>query len=417
VFFQAPSGVVDPGSIRRVYAHNYSRRLPYYGPDGEMSRMVSNRDRHDLDSAVRNTARIVGEDIDSRARLQPGDRPLRVSSVSSGYFELLGLRPALGRFFAPHESGRADGAPVAVIGDAFWRRELGADPKAIGKPVRVDNVVYSILGVAPRGFQGLDLDAIDLWLPLPNRPTTWISAVARLEPGADPGVLDQRLTAQYRRTHAGDPYVEQRSEIVTGPILAARGPPGVKYRMGLIPDRSLALLPRLAGLGLVVVVIATANVGSLLLMRAIRRRREIAVRLALGVSRLRLVSQLFTETTILAVMASVIALLLARLTGHLLRAQLSYTDWPTSVVDQRVVVFALLIAIASGGLAGLAPAAFALRSDVIAGLKTSVSDPLRGGATIRVGLLVAQSALCMALRLRRRVSPESPTRYALRSRF
>jgi predicted permease len=163
-----------------------------------------------------------------------------------------------------------------------------------------------------------------------------------------------------------------------------------------MPERSISLLPRLGLLGAMVLIIATVNVASLLLMRALRRHREIGIRVALGIPIGRLVRQLITESLLLALVAGGIALAVANVTGGLLRAQLSTLRWTETVVDQRAIWFGLGVAIVAGVAAGMAPALFALRTDVITSLRHA-SGMTPGGNGMRTALLVTQAALCTAL--------------------
>jgi putative ABC transport system permease protein len=314
VFFQAPPGVTDPDGIWRLYAQRISRLRPSDSA-GQITPFLRTRDLLDLQQAAGGTAQLVGYDLDRGTRLEPSHQQVRTTFVSPGYFEVVGVRPALGRFFAPDEN-RVPGppSPAIVISDAYWRHQFASAPDVVGKTLRVDETTYTIVGVAPPDFEGLELEVTDLWAPLNNvqgGDISWLRVVARVEHGRDPGVVAQRLTRQYRAAHLGDPDVGDRSTIITAPILASRGPAlaGVSvHRIPGMSERSLALLTRLAGVGFVVALIAIANVASLLLMRAMRRQREIAVRLALGISRTRLLAQLVTESVILAVMAGAAAL-------------------------------------------------------------------------------------------------------------
>src|SRR5581483_2672410 len=199
-------------------------------------------------------------------------------------------------------------------------------------------------------------------------------------------------------THRDDPKIEAGSRIIAGPLLASHGPTlTFMNRIMRMSDRYVLLLTRLAAVGLIVLVIASANVASLLLMRAIRRRREIAIRVALGASRWRVIAQLMTESLVLAVAAGSVALLVALWTGSILRTQLSSgLRWTHTVVDVRLVAFAGVLTVVSGVAAGLAPAWFAFRTDVHSSLKSGSGGTI-AGSRLHVGLLVAQAALCMAL--------------------
>jgi predicted permease len=404
LFIQPPPGLDDPGELRRIYAHNYSKQRSWYGPDGHVTPLMKTPDLVALDNAARGTARIGGDYLYYRGKLEPDDKQVLITYTSPGYFDLLGVRAARGRLFSADEDRPGTRAPVAVISDAFWQRHFLGNSNALGQTLRVDGTTYTIVGIAPREFEGLELDVVDFWTPMSNAAGGWnkqdaIRLIARVAPGRSDGALEQMLTAAYRREHAGDPDVEDSSSIIVAPILAARGPAAagnlLTPRMSV---RNKSLLTRLAGVGFVVLLIAIANVASLLLMRALRRSREIAIRLALGVSRRRLLAQLAIESALLALLAGGAALFIAMLASKALRLRLAGSvRWTDAIVDQRLVLFALATSVAAGIAAGLAPAVTALRTDVTRALKSTSGGSTRAGSALRTGLLVAQSGLCMAL--------------------
>ena len=413
VFIQAPPGVVKPDEMRRLYARIFYVRGPNYGPTGRVMPNLSTRDLQALTEATRGTARLAGNHLGYAAHLNGNDRLVRQTFVSPRYFDLLGIRPSLGRFFTPDED-RITGAPmpVVVLSHAFWRTQFGGDTTIVGRSIRLDDDNYTVVGIAAREFEGIELEVTDLWLPLTNiagGDITFLKVIARLEPGASDAKLNQLLATGFRRGRANDPDVADSSLAFAGSFFAAKGPELVGVggmsttgtviagsRIRGMSDRSTALLPRLGLLGIVVLVIATANVASLLLMRALRRRREIGIRVALGIPLGRLMGQLVIESLLLSLIAGGIALAVANATGGVLRSQLSGIRWTETVVDHRAVWLGLGIAVIAGVAAGLAPALFAMRTDVITSLRSSPGITPAGNGT-RTALLVTQAALCTAL--------------------
>lgn len=413
VFLQAPPGVAKPDRMRRLYARIFYVRGPNYGPTGRVMPNLSTRDLEALAEATRGTARLAGDYLGYAGRLNGVSRRTRMTYITPGYFGLLGIRPALGRFFTPDED-RITGAPmpVVVLSHAFWRSQFGGDSTIVGQSLRLDDDIYTVIGIAAREFEGIELEVTDLWLPLTNiagGDITFLKVIARLEPDASDAKLNQLLAAGFRRGRANDSDVADSSLAFAGSFFAARGPDLVGVggmsttgtviagsRIRGMSDRSTALLPRLGLLGVVVLVIATANVASLLLMRALRRRREIGIRVALGIPVGRLMGQLITESLVLALIAGGIALAVANATGGVLRSQLSGIRWTETVVDHRAAWLGLGIAVIAGVAAGLAPALFAMRTDVITALRSS-SGITPAGNGMRTALLVTQAALCTAL--------------------
>ena len=413
VFLQAPPGVANPGQMRRLYARIFSVRGPDYGPTGRVVANLGTRDLLALGEVTRGTARLAGDHLAYAGRLNGVGRRTGMTYVSPGYFGLLGIRPAFGRFFTPDED-RITGAPepVVVLSHAFWRSTFGGDSTIVGRSLRLDDETYTVIGIASHEFEGIELEVTDLWLPLTNiagGDITFLKIIARLEPDASDAKLNQLLATGFRRARANDPDVADSSRAFASSFFAAKGPglvgvfgtlatgaPFVGSRIRGMSEASVALLPRLGLLSGVVLIIATANVASLLLMRALRRRREIGTRIALGAPVSRLMGQLITESLVLALIAGAVALVVANATGGVLRAQLSTLRWTDTVVDDRAVWLGLGVAVIAGIAAGLAPALFAMRTDVITSLRSSSGITPAGNGT-RTALLVTQAALCTAL--------------------
>jgi predicted permease len=330
--------------------------------------------------------------------------------VSWDYFGALGIEPALGRTFLPEEDEAFGTHPVAILSHATWERQFGSDPGILGATIRINDYPFTVIGVAPQGFNGL-VTAVEpaLWAPLamaeralpytPNiesRVDPWLQLVGRLRPGV--AVSDARaaldvLAANLALEH---PNLNRGKGIVLEALDSSRlGAPEAT-------DGARAVMTILMGVVGFVLIIACLNVAAVQLARATGRGREIALRQAVGASRWRIVRQLLVESTVLALLAGAVGLWVAALAIDGLSALRPQTEMPLQIqlhLDGRVLGFTLLLTVAAGFLSGLAPALQALRPSQSTALKEQGYSLSRGRASARwqSGLVVAQIALSLAL--------------------
>ena len=342
-----------------------------------------------------------------------GDEHVRAQLVSCDYFRVLRVATALGRTFAPDECEREGGAPVAVVSDGFWRRALGGAPTAVGRSIVLAGRPFTVVAVAEAGFAGTTIDAAEVWVPLSMRgvidegrgarpeesPTlatrdfSWLALVGRLAPGATPARAKAELEAAARRANErlGDRTATvsvDRGAYLTGPEAREQG--------------SIVAIGILA-VGALVVLMACANVMNLLLARAAARRREIAVRLAIGASRGRLVRQLLVESLLLALAGGALGLLIANELPRVVLA--AFPGFGTRIdlsLDPRIVLYALGLTTATALVFGLAPALQATRvgPSLVLGSGSSLASSMRGlrESKLRsrlVGVQVAGSLLLL----------------------
>ena len=335
-------------------------------------------------------------------------RTIRGSLVSGGFFGMLGVSPALGRFFSESDDDLVDGAPVAVLGHDFWRSEFGGDRDVLGRDIRLGRTTYTIIGVAPDGFSGVDLHRVDVWLAMSvaaretidekfheARFVVWTQVLGRLAPGASSERANVEATRMWHSYIRGGSESDAAEELAEQPRVEVAS---VMRERGPNRTDGSRIAVWLAGVAAIVLVIACANVANLLLARAMRRRREIAVRLALGVGRRRLVGQLLTESLLLALIGGVAGVLVAHWGGALLRSVLlPDIAWNERILDPRVLAFTGAAALLTGLLAGIAPALQASRPDIAGALKAGAREGSYQKSRVRTGLLLSQAALSVVL--------------------
>jgi putative ABC transport system permease protein len=333
----------------------------------------------------------------------PEASKIRAVLATPSYYRLLGVSPAFGRFYSDAEDRPGASLPLVVLSWQYWQRAFGGTRDVLGKQLQLGSQSYRVVGVAPEGFNGVDLNAVDAWLPFHAgardvmggegwRDTygwQWLKVLARLKPGVTRAQASDEAQRIQRAAVARVPDVDHAARTALVPL---RG-----FERGAVSHSRERVALWLASVALVVLLIVCANVANLLLARAARRRREIAVRLALGIGRGRLIRQLLAESLLLALGAGGCGLLLARWGGDLLRSTLlPDVRFVAGPLDWRVVAVAALATLLTGVLTGMAPALQASRPALTAALKGG-NEVASARSRLRTSLLAAQASLSVIL--------------------
>jgi len=329
--------------------------------------------------------------------------------ASANYFDVLGVRPLLGRGFLPAEDEKPGGAPVAVISYRLWQTRFGANSEVVGKIIELNQHLYTIVGVTPAEFQGSQTGVrTDIYLPLMmqaqvmpggdllhDHDNFWLLAFGRLKPGIQASQAQEEMTLRMKQQAKSYPEQHKGKDSVSVYPLW-RNPFGLNQFFSI-------LLPALMMIAGLVLLLACTNVANLMLVRSVGRRREIAIRMSLGASRWRLVRQLLVESLMLALAGGLVALLITFWTSGTLMKFLPVTpDIPLSLTiaaDRTVLIATLVISMITGVIFGILPALRSSKEAPFAVLKEDSGSASGGLRKVRLasGLVVAQISLSLLL--------------------
>jgi putative ABC transport system permease protein len=326
--------------------------------------------------------------------------------VSGGFFETLGLRPAAGRLISPSDDRRGC-PPVAVLSDGFWKDHFGAAPSAVGSALSLDNQRFEVIGVAPPGFYGMFVgDKFDVAVldgaqsSLDDRSSWWLFAAGRVKQGITRAQLSARLKLLspgiFSAALPQDWSPEEQRKFVDGFLEGVPAGAGLSY-LRLPFSEPLDILMAVAGL---VLLIACANIASLMLARSAARQKEFSLRRALGASRLRVIRQLLTECVLVSSIGALTGLLFARWASALLVRYISTRNEPvflTLPVDSRVLGFTAAIALFTAILFGVIPAWRTTRGSLASEIKGGGEMALRGNFRSSRWIVASQLALSLVL--------------------
>jgi putative ABC transport system permease protein len=318
---------------------------------------------------------------------------LRAQAVSAGFFEVLGVKPLQGRWFLPEEDqpGREH---VVILSHRFWQSRFGGDRSIVGQSITLDGTPYTVVGIMDETFTMPDW--AQLWTPLAwtekeraVRGEHSCMVVARLASGVDVPQAQAEMSAISRTLEREYPEDDKGWGAIVVPL-----------REDLVGDARTSLLVLLGAVGFVL-LIACANVANLVLARTLARRREMAVRLALGAGASRIVRQVLTETTLLAIGGGVLGVVVARAGVDIITALFgeALPKWMQIELDTRVLAFTAIVSVLTGLAAGVAPALRLARSHVIDAIKQGGgrTDSDAGGARVRSTLVIVEIALSLVL--------------------
>jgi len=403
LLFRPPARMIDPSSVHRVYLYRTSRGIEQER-GGQYARYADLAKYSRLSEIATFSRKTLAIGTGQDTRLQP------VGVVSANFFAFFDAPPVRGRYFSPNEDSPDVRAPVAVLSYRAWQSDFGGRADVIGTVVQIDAARYTIVGVAPEGFVGLwAFGPPAAYIPVATyastRPpkdwaTTYFTAIglevlARRKPGVSVAAATADLTNALRRSWqkqvSGDDRAlnELRPRALAASVLVERGPDA---------SNTTPAAKWLSGVTIIVLLIACANVVNLVLARAVRRRRETAVRVALGVSRRRLLSQLLTEGMVLAAFGGVAGILVAIWASDVLSTTfLPGAERQSLLGDWRTLGFLGLITIVAGVVAGLAPLAQIGRGNLSGDLKSGARDGGSQKSALRTSLLLMQAALSVVL--------------------
>ena len=405
LLFRPPLGLKDPETAHRVFQHGRTQdRRP------RVLRNFAFRRYLDLQRTTRSFESFAAFQTRTLALGEGSDtHEAKVTLASASYFQFFDVRPALGRFYGPAEDSVPAGSPVVVLGHDYWQAHYGGRSDIIGQQLRIDRGTFTIIGVAPNGFVGAgDQGVPAAFVPItayahaargPGYPAlhtwTWMEMLARRKPEISEAAANQDLTsaflASWRETIAANPNWGKLEDMgIRGelaPMLLARGPHA---------GRDAKVATWVLGVAAIVLLIACANVANLFLSRAFARRREFAMRLALGVTRARLARQLLTESLVLALIGGAVGLVIAQWGAAALRAAFLDAAASAVIVDPRTLLFTALAVMVTALLTGIVPALQTGRGNLNLTLKGGANEgPHRSRA--RPLLLVFQATLSVVL--------------------